>query len=102
LKTYLFPEVRDKIVCIIFNKDVSVPEEHISVFITKHYIKQQNIFCCCSEAAFRESLAISLSTAKKSKPLADSEYVKSCKMKAVEIILLIWTDTILQFPIITL
>jgi len=51
-----FTEVRDKIVCIILNKDVSVPEEHISVFITKYYIKQQNIFIAAMKQHFLQVL----------------------------------------------
>ena len=47
-----FTEVRDKIVCIIFNKGVSAPEELISVFIKKNYIKQQNIFIVAMKQRF--------------------------------------------------
>jgi hypothetical protein len=63
-----FTEERDKIVRIIFSKGISVPEEHISVFITKH--KAAEHIYCWYEAAFPTSLAISLSTARKSKSLA--------------------------------
>jgi len=50
-----FTEVRDKIVCIIFNKGVSVPEEHASVFM-KRYIKQQNIFIVAMKQHFLQVL----------------------------------------------
>jgi len=51
-----FTEVRDKIVCIIFNKGVSAPEEHISVFIMRHYIKQQNILIVAMKQHFLQAL----------------------------------------------
>jgi len=52
-----FTEVRDKIVCIIFNKGVSVPEEHASVFM-KGYIKQQNIFIVAMKQHFLQVLLL--------------------------------------------
>jgi hypothetical protein len=53
-----FTEVRDKIVCIIFNKGVSVSEEDISVFITKNYIKQQSIFIVAMKQHFLQVLLV--------------------------------------------
>jgi hypothetical protein len=100
---YFFSVVRDKIVCLICNKGVSVPKEYN---LRRHYEtlhkdtfgvlegklrednlknlksdmkRQQNIFTVATksnEAAVHASFAISQITAKKSKPFTDGEYVK--------------------------
>jgi hypothetical protein len=112
-ETYFFSVVRDKTVCVIFNKGVSVPKEYN---LRRHYEtlhkdkfgvlagklredklknlksdlqRQQNIFTVSTksnDAAVHASFAISQIIAKKSKPFTDGEYVKECIMKAAEIL----------------
>jgi hypothetical protein len=103
--------VRDKIVCLICNKGVSVPKEYnlrrhyetlhkdkfgvLEVKLREDKLKnlksdvqrQQNIFTVTTkskEAAVHASFANLQIIAKKSKPCRDGEYVKECIMKAAE------------------
>jgi hypothetical protein len=106
-----FSVVRDKIVCLICNKRVSVPKEYnLSLYyetlhrdnfgvlegklredkskkLKSDLQRQQNIFTVATksnEAAVHASFAISEITANKSNPFMDVEYVKECVMEAAE------------------
>jgi hypothetical protein len=108
-----FSVVRDRIVCLICNKGVSLPKEYdlrrhyetlhkdtLGVFegklredklknLKSNLQRQQNIFTVATksnEAAVHASFATSQIIANKSKPFTDGEYVKECIMKAAEIL----------------